>query len=59
MTWHDIVELGDLLTGRAAGRRGPAVIAPFKSLGTALEDIAFADPICRRAAERGIGQPMA
>jgi ornithine cyclodeaminase/alanine dehydrogenase-like protein (mu-crystallin family) len=30
----------------------------FKSLGIALEDIAFADLIVRRALERGVGKPM-
>jgi alanine dehydrogenase len=58
LTWRDIVELGDIVTGKAIGRRGPADITLFKSLGIALEDIAFADLICHRAAERGIGQPM-
>ena len=58
LKWHDVVELGDILTGKAAGRRGPADITLFKSLGIALEDIAFADLICRRALQRGIGKPM-
>jgi ornithine cyclodeaminase/alanine dehydrogenase-like protein (mu-crystallin family) len=58
LTWQDIVELGDILTGKAAGRRGPADITLFKSLGIALEDIAFADLIWRRAGERGVGKPM-
>jgi ornithine cyclodeaminase/alanine dehydrogenase-like protein (mu-crystallin family) len=30
----------------------------FKSLGIALEDIAFADLIFQRAIERGAGKPM-
>ena len=58
MKWQDIVELGDILTEKAAGRRGPADITLFKSLGIALEDIAFADLIWRRALERGVGKPM-
>jgi alanine dehydrogenase len=58
LTWQDIVELGDIVTGKAIGRRGPADITLFKSLGIALEDIAFADLICRRAAERGIGRSL-
>ena len=57
LKWQDIVELGDIVTGKAAGRRGPADITLFKSLGIALEDIAFADLIYRRALERGIGKP--
>ena len=58
LKWQDIVELGDIMTGKALGRRGPADITLFKSLGIALEDIAFADLIRRRATERGVGKPM-
>jgi alanine dehydrogenase len=58
LQWSDIVELGDLATGKANGRLGPADITLFKSLGIALEDVAFADLICRRAAEQGAGKPM-
>jgi ornithine cyclodeaminase/alanine dehydrogenase-like protein (mu-crystallin family) len=58
LRWQDIAELGDLVTGKASGRRGPADITLFKSLGIALEDVAFADLICRRATERGVGRPM-
>jgi len=58
LKWQDIVELGDILTEKAPGRRGPADITLFKSLGIALEDIAFADLIWRRAIERGAGKPM-
>ena len=58
LNWQDIVELGDIMTGKAAGRCGPADFTLFKSLGIALEDIAFADLICRRAAARGLGRPM-
>jgi len=58
LKWQDVVELGDILTEKAPGRRGPADITLFKSLGIALEDIAFADLIVRRAHERGVGRPM-
>jgi ornithine cyclodeaminase/alanine dehydrogenase-like protein (mu-crystallin family) len=58
LKWQDIVELGDIITGKAAGRRGPADITLFKSLGIALEDIAFAELIWRRATERGSGRPL-
>jgi alanine dehydrogenase len=58
LKWHDVVELGDILTEKVPGRRGPADITLFKSLGIALEDIAFADLILRRAIERGVGKPM-
>ena len=58
LKWQDIVELGDIVTEKVPGRRGPADITLFKSLGIALEDIAFADLIWRRAVERGVGKPM-
>ncbi len=58
LKWQDVVELGDILTEKAPGRRGPADITLFKSLGIALEDIAFADLIVRRAHERGVGRRM-
>jgi ornithine cyclodeaminase/alanine dehydrogenase-like protein (mu-crystallin family) len=58
LKWLDVVELGDILTEKVPGRRGPADITLFKSLGIALEDIAFADLIIRRALERGVGKPM-
>ncbi len=58
LKWQDIVELGDIVTGKAVGRRGPADITLFKSLGIALEDVAFADLICRRAVEQGVGKRM-
>jgi alanine dehydrogenase len=58
LKWQDIVELGDILTEKVPGRRGPADITLYKSLGIALEDIAFADLIWRRAIERGAGKPM-
>jgi alanine dehydrogenase len=58
LKWQDVVELGDILTEKVPGRRGPADITLFKSLGIALEDIAFADLIVRRAIECGVGKRM-
>jgi len=58
LQWQDVVELGDILTEKVPGRRGPADITLYKSLGIALEDIAFADLIWRRAIERGVGKAM-
>ena len=58
LQWSDIVELGDILTEKVPGRRGPHDITLYKSLGIALEDIAFADLIWRRAVERGVGKAM-
>jgi ornithine cyclodeaminase len=52
---HIRAELGDVLTGKAAGRQSPEEITLFKSLGLAIEDIAAVDHIRRRAIEKGIG----
>lgn len=57
--WNDISELGDLVTGKARGRSSPSDITLFKSLGIALEDIAFAELIFRRAIAAGAGRPLA
>lgn len=58
LRWENVVELGDIVAGKIPGRRGPADITLFKSLGIALEDIAFADLIWRRAVARGAGKRM-
>ena len=56
MKWSDIVELGDLVTEKAAGPKSPADITLFKSLGIALEDVAFGELIYRRAMEQRVGK---
>jgi len=48
-------ELGEVLIGRADGRRSPAEITVFKSLGLAVEDVASAHHIHARATEKGVG----
>jgi ornithine cyclodeaminase/alanine dehydrogenase-like protein (mu-crystallin family) len=58
LKWQDVVELGDILTKKTPGRRSPADVTLFKSLGMALEDIAFAELVVRCAHERGIGGPI-
>lgn len=52
---HIVAELGEVLLGRASGRGAPGEITLFKSLGLAVEDVACASFICRRARERGVG----
>jgi ornithine cyclodeaminase len=50
---HIVAELGGILDGTAAGRRGPDEITLFKSLGIAIEDLAAARLLADRArAER-------
>jgi ornithine cyclodeaminase/alanine dehydrogenase-like protein (mu-crystallin family) len=51
-------ELGELLAGRVSGRSSPDEITLFESLGMAVEDIAAADLVFRRAAEVGLGRGL-
>lgn len=44
-------ELADLVSGRATGRRGVDEIILFKSVGTAIEDLAAAKLIVASAGE--------
>jgi ornithine cyclodeaminase/alanine dehydrogenase-like protein (mu-crystallin family) len=55
LRWDDVVELGDIAAGRESGRRSAEEITLYKSLGIALEDVAFGKLIYDRAVERGIG----
>jgi alanine dehydrogenase len=52
---HIVGELGELVLGRIDGRRSHDEITIFKSLGMAVEDVATADLVYRRALERGVG----
>jgi ornithine cyclodeaminase/alanine dehydrogenase-like protein (mu-crystallin family) len=44
---HVVAELAQLLRGEVQGRRTPQEITLFKSVGTALEDLAAARLVCR------------
>ncbi len=48
-------EIGELLLGTARGRTSPAELTVFRSLGLAVEDLAAAEYVVRRARERGVG----
>jgi ornithine cyclodeaminase len=52
---HLAGELGDVLLGRAAGRRAGDEVTLFKSLGIATEDLAAAHYVYTRALETGAG----
>ncbi len=52
---HIVGELGDILTGKILGRTQDSEITLFKSLGLAIEDLAAAWYIYRRAGETGRG----
>ena len=52
---HIVGELGELVTGAVPGRTSPEEITVFRGLGIAVEDLAAAQTIHRRAIERGVG----
>jgi ornithine cyclodeaminase/alanine dehydrogenase-like protein (mu-crystallin family) len=58
LAWSDIRELGELVTGKAKGRASPSDLTLFKSLGIALEDMAFGELVYQRALAQGIGKPI-
>jgi alanine dehydrogenase len=58
LAWSDISELGDLVTGKAKGRTSLSDLTLFKSLGIALEDVAFGELVYQRALAAGVGKPM-
>jgi alanine dehydrogenase len=58
LAWSDIRELGDLVAGKALSRTSPSDLTLFKSLGIALEDVAFAELVYRRARAAGVGRPI-
>ena len=55
---HIRAELGDLLLGRHPGRTAQGEITLFKSLGLAVEDLAAAALVYRRAQAAGTGQQV-
>jgi ornithine cyclodeaminase/alanine dehydrogenase-like protein (mu-crystallin family) len=52
---HIRAEIGDVLLGRHPGRTSVEEITIYKSLGVAVQDLAAADVVFRRARERGFG----
>ena len=58
LAWSDVHELADIAGGRHPGRSSANELTLFKSLGIALEDVAFAALIYRRAVEAGIRRTM-
>ena len=48
-------ELGEVLTGAHPGRTAPDELTVFKSLGLAVEDLAAAELVVRRAREQRVG----
>lgn len=51
-----VVELGDLIAGRAQGRTDNTQVTVYKSTGHAVQDVAAAGLVYERAVAAGIGQ---
>lgn len=51
-------EIGELFGGRIGGRGSDREVTLFKSVGMAIEDVAAADMVYRRAAEVGLGRGL-
>ncbi|MGB2904563.1 MAG: ornithine cyclodeaminase family protein, partial [Candidatus Dechloromonas phosphoritropha] len=52
---RQLVELGDVITGRHAGRTAADQITVFESQGMAIQDLAVAVRVVAAARERGLG----
>ncbi len=59
LDWDTMPEIGEALTGARPGRQSSDQITFFKSVGIAVQDVAAAGLVSRRARERAIGQPLA
>ncbi len=55
---HIQAELGEVIIGKNPGRRSPGELTLFKSLGLAVEDVASAAYLVRRARKTGTGQTV-
>ncbi|MBI2774242.1 MAG: ornithine cyclodeaminase family protein [Chloroflexi bacterium] len=56
---EDLVEIGDVVAGRAPGRTDARQRTVFKSVGNAVQDLAVAWQVYERAAEQGLGETIA
>jgi len=55
----DVIELGEILSGRSAGRTDEAQRTVFKSVGNAVQDLVVAARAYDRARAQGIGEELA
>jgi ornithine cyclodeaminase/alanine dehydrogenase-like protein (mu-crystallin family) len=58
LRWDQVLELSDVVDGRFPSRTSPEQITLFESLGLALEDVAMAGELIRRAREQGRGEAL-
>jgi ornithine cyclodeaminase len=48
-------EIGEVLAGAKAGRSSPSEVTLYKSVGIAIQDVAAAQLVYRKALERNVG----
>jgi ornithine cyclodeaminase/alanine dehydrogenase-like protein (mu-crystallin family) len=56
--WEMVHELREVIAGRVPGRPSDQSVTLFESMGVALEDIAAAQLVYRKAREQGLGQEL-
>jgi ornithine cyclodeaminase/alanine dehydrogenase-like protein (mu-crystallin family) len=55
---NDVVELGEVLSGTAAGRSSPDDRTVFKSVGNGIQDLVVAALAYERAKSLGLGEEI-
>lgn len=55
---RQLLELGDVITGRRGGRESAEQITLFESQGMAIQDLAVALRVLKLAEESGLGEPL-
>jgi len=58
LVWERVQELRHVVSGEMKGRKSEEDITLFKSLGIAIEDVATAVVVYRKAKEQRIGREM-
>lgn len=58
LVWERVKELRQVVNGDVPGRTSPEQITLFKSLGIAIEDVAAAAIVYRKAKERKVGKEL-
>ena len=56
LRWDTLIELGEIVAGRAPGRELPTQLTVFESQGLGIQDVAVAARVYERAVERGVGR---
>jgi len=55
LRWADLVEIGDVITGKVTGRRNEQQISLFESHGMGLQDLYVAAEVLKSAREHNVG----